>query len=173
MNKPKFMLLTCLFSFSTASFADQTVYRCGEAGHYTFSTQPCSGDATPVKIAPTRLSTDPNPYQAITEAYKKDLVTRSNTRKHQDKPINQRPRPQSKGLSLAAFNRIFVGMSEGEVMFRVGNPENVTIDSVNIDTGITQKSYYYIKRGFNSNITRFIFINGNLSEKRRELIKNR
>jgi len=171
MNKQHYLLLICL-CISTPAVAGQTVYRCGEVGHYIFSTEPCNDQPTAIQIESTRLSTDPNPYQAMSDAYKKDLKLRSEARAtHKPAPKRRGP-AKTNGLSLSDFNRIDIGMSEGEVLLRLGHPDRESIDSVNTELGITRKSFYYIKKGFNSNVSRLLFSNGNLVDKRRELIKN-
>ena len=61
----------------SAVSADVTkIYRCGEAGKYNFSSEPCGKNAKPVDIETTHLSTDPNPYTKIIDEYRQDLKQR-------------------------------------------------------------------------------------------------
>jgi transcription elongation factor Elf1 len=169
----KIIALMVVLFFNLSAYAEVTkIFRCGEPGKYTYSTVSCGTQAKQIDIETNRLSTDPDPYQDIVKRYREAQQEKRDLAEEDDDEYYSSQTPayrKTSGLRLREFNKIRVEQSEAEVIIIAGRPEYESIDFVNTETGVTQKSYYYIKRGFNANVSRIIFRNGNVSEVQRKL----
>ncbi|MBT5231534.1 MAG: hypothetical protein HOM11_14810 [Methylococcales bacterium] len=170
--------LACLLSgilVTTSSFAG-SVYRCGKPGEYVFSNIPCDFESKELELNVAPPSGDPNPYEGAIKDYLQDRADKAEAKKarlaKRAEADESFAKPRTRGLSLRDFSKVDFGMSEAEIILLFGQPDQESVDSVNTEIGVTRKSYYYVKTGFNANVSRIIFTNGSVSNKTRDLVKN-
>lgn len=149
------------------------VYQCKTAGKVFYADQPCGDNATTLTVDVPAVTDSPNPYAKAIEAYQAERVEKAQAKKQAElSKASTEPDEQPVGLSLRDFGLIQPGMSEAQIRMMFGPPDQESVDSVNTELGITRKSYYYVKPGFNANISRIIFTNGSVTDKLRDLVKS-
>ena len=167
----KFFLLSALV-FTSLSATAGDLYRCERNGTVLYTDRACGDGRAPVANLPDALTPTPPPNRDVPET---DNSTNVNVEVNNniDLPSGGAAVPVApvppRGLQFRDFRRLERGLSEAEVLAIAGPPENEVIDGVNSDLGLTTKSYYYVSKGYNANITRIQFTNGNVTDLERTL----
>lgn len=154
-------ILTLALSLPVAA---AELYRCAlPGGEILYTDQECEGQGESLGKLP-----DPPPPQSNTPAPSEggstNIELNNNINIDTEPEIADEPVRDDgpNGLPFHLFRRLERGMSEVEVIAIAGPPEREIVDAVNTDLGITDKSFYYVQEGYNANITRIRFRNGNV-----------